>query len=139
MHYTQRMNPIVWYLPYFQSVYHSRMIEKCSNANACMVRIVHTTVSFGVSFGFSITVRWLTSMRNHICSALPTCSPSLKGGTYAICKRWYIVQRDTFLLVFEAKVLTNVIYSWKHFIAQVHCTSNLNLQTWNLIGIWSIF
>ena len=35
------MNTKVWYLPYFEGVYHTRMIETYSNANARMVRIVH--------------------------------------------------------------------------------------------------
>ena len=36
------MNKKVWYLPYFKGVYHTRMIETFSNANARMVRMVHT-------------------------------------------------------------------------------------------------
>ena len=34
------MNTKVWYLPYFEGVYHTQMIETYSNANACMVCIV---------------------------------------------------------------------------------------------------
>ena len=36
------MNTKVWYLPYFKGVYHNRMIETFSNANAGMVHMVHT-------------------------------------------------------------------------------------------------
>ena len=36
------MNTKVWYLPYVEGVYHTRMIETYSNAHACMVRLVHT-------------------------------------------------------------------------------------------------
>ena len=35
------MNTKVWYLPYFEGVYHTRMIETFSNASA---RMVHTMV-----------------------------------------------------------------------------------------------
>ena len=35
------MNTKVWYLPYFEGVYHTRMIETYSNVNA---RMVHTMV-----------------------------------------------------------------------------------------------
>ena len=40
------MNTKVWYLPYFEGVYHARMIETLLNANACMVCMVHT-IKFG--------------------------------------------------------------------------------------------
>ena len=36
------MNTKVWYLPYFESVYRTRRIETFTNANACMVSMVHT-------------------------------------------------------------------------------------------------
>ena len=36
------MNTKVWYLPYFEGVYHTRMIETFSNVNARMVCMVHT-------------------------------------------------------------------------------------------------
>ena len=36
------MNTKVWYLLYFEGVYHTRMIETFSNANARMLRMVHT-------------------------------------------------------------------------------------------------
>ena len=36
------MNTKVWYLSYFESVYHTRMIETFSNVNARMVRMVYT-------------------------------------------------------------------------------------------------
>ena len=36
------MNAKVWYLPYFKGVYHTRMIETFTNANACMALMVHT-------------------------------------------------------------------------------------------------
>ena len=36
------MNTKVWYLPNFKDVYHTRMIETFSNANARMVHMVHT-------------------------------------------------------------------------------------------------
>ena len=39
------MNTEVWYLPHFEGVYHTRMIETFSNVNACMVRMVHTMVT----------------------------------------------------------------------------------------------
>ena len=32
----------VWYLPYFEGVYHTWMIETFSNANAHIVHMVHT-------------------------------------------------------------------------------------------------
>ena len=35
------MNTKVWYLPYFEGVYHTRMIETYLNVNARMVRMVH--------------------------------------------------------------------------------------------------
>ena len=38
------MNTKVWYLLYFESVYHTRMIETFLNANARMVSMVHTMV-----------------------------------------------------------------------------------------------
>ena len=34
------MNTKVWYLPYFEGVYHTRMIETYLNVNARMVRMV---------------------------------------------------------------------------------------------------
>ena len=36
------MNTKVWYLPYFEGVYHTRTVETYSNANARMVCMVHT-------------------------------------------------------------------------------------------------
>ena len=36
------MNTKVWCLSYFEGVYHTRIIETFSNANARMVRMVHT-------------------------------------------------------------------------------------------------
>ena len=36
------MNTKVWYLPYFEGVYRTRMIETFSYANARMVCMVHT-------------------------------------------------------------------------------------------------
>mgnify|MGYP006905966932 CR=1 FL=1 len=36
------MNTKVWYLPYFEGVFHTRMIETFTNANALMVRMLHT-------------------------------------------------------------------------------------------------
>ena len=36
------MNIKVWYLPYFEGVYHTRNIETFSNANARVVSMVHT-------------------------------------------------------------------------------------------------
>ena len=39
------MNTKVWYLPYFEGVYHARMIETFSNVNARMVRMVHTMIT----------------------------------------------------------------------------------------------
>ena len=36
------MNTKVWYLPYFEGVFHTRMIRMCANVNARMVRILHT-------------------------------------------------------------------------------------------------
>ena len=38
------MNTKVWYLPYFEGVYHTRMIETFSSANAHMVCMVHTMI-----------------------------------------------------------------------------------------------
>ena len=38
------MNTKVWYLPYFEGVYHTWMIETFANANAHMVRMVNTMV-----------------------------------------------------------------------------------------------
>ena len=35
------MNIKVLYLPYFEGVYHTRMIETFSNVNACMVHTMH--------------------------------------------------------------------------------------------------
>ena len=37
------MNTKVWYLPYFEGVYHTQMIETFSNANVRMVSMIHTT------------------------------------------------------------------------------------------------
>ena len=48
------MNPKVWYLPYFKGVYHTRMIETYSNANARMVRMVHTMMPI-TSYNLLIT------------------------------------------------------------------------------------
>ena len=36
------MNTKVWYLPYFEGVYHTRTIETFSDANARMVCMAHT-------------------------------------------------------------------------------------------------
>ena len=36
------MNTKVWYLPYFDGVYYTRMIETFLNVNARMVHMVHT-------------------------------------------------------------------------------------------------
>ena len=36
------MNTKVLYIPYFEGVYHTRMIETFSNANVLMSRMVHT-------------------------------------------------------------------------------------------------
>ena len=36
------MNTEVWYLPYFEGVYHSQMIETFPNANAPMISMIHT-------------------------------------------------------------------------------------------------
>ena len=38
------VNSKVWYLPFFEGVFHTRMIETFLNANARMVRMVHTMV-----------------------------------------------------------------------------------------------
>ena len=42
------MNTNVWYLPYFEGVYHIQMIKTFSNPNARMVRMVHTLVTSDV-------------------------------------------------------------------------------------------
>ena len=36
------MDTKVWYLPYFEGVYHTLIIETFSNVNARMVRMIHT-------------------------------------------------------------------------------------------------
>ena len=36
------MNTKVWYFPYFEGVYHARMIGTFSHANARMICMVHT-------------------------------------------------------------------------------------------------
>ena len=38
------MNTKVWYLPYFEGVYHIQTVETLTNANARMVRTVHTMI-----------------------------------------------------------------------------------------------
>ena len=38
------MNTKVWYLSYFEGVYHARMIETYLNVNARIVHLVHTMV-----------------------------------------------------------------------------------------------
>ena len=40
------MNTKVWYLPYFKGVYHTRMIETFSNANARMVHTMIRTLTY---------------------------------------------------------------------------------------------
>ena len=40
------MNTKVWYLPYFECVYHTRIIETFSNGNARMVHMVHTMLPY---------------------------------------------------------------------------------------------
>ena len=39
------MNTKVWYLSYFEGVYHTRMIATFANANARMVRMVLTMIT----------------------------------------------------------------------------------------------
>ena len=38
------MNTKVWYLSFFEGVYHPQMIQTFVNANARMVRMVHTMI-----------------------------------------------------------------------------------------------
>ena len=38
------MNTKVWYLSYFEGVYHTRMFDTFSNANALIVCMVHTMI-----------------------------------------------------------------------------------------------
>ena len=44
------MNTKVWYLPCFDGVYHTRMIEIFPNANARMVRMVPTMHEITTTF-----------------------------------------------------------------------------------------
>ena len=38
------MSAKVWYLPYFEGVFHTQMIRMFANANAQMVRMLHTMI-----------------------------------------------------------------------------------------------
>ena len=43
------MNTKVWYLPHFEGVYHTLMLETFSNANARMVRMVHNFILWAIA------------------------------------------------------------------------------------------
>ena len=46
------MNTKIWYLPYFESVYHTGMIETFANVNARMLSMVHRTSYYGAKARF---------------------------------------------------------------------------------------
>ena len=54
------MNIKVPYLPYFECVYHSLMIETFSNVNTCMVPMVHSSTYYGCRYKVILVPKKIT-------------------------------------------------------------------------------
>ena len=57
----------VWYLPYFEGVYHTRIVESFANANA---RLFHTMLSF-IRLDFFSLFSLFFLVLHHVASSNP--------------------------------------------------------------------